>query len=40
MRGDGTILYGLMHGTISDETGGKLAAVTPSFYLIELLNNY
>lgn len=28
-----TILYGIIHGTISDQTGGKLAAITPSFYL-------
>ena len=28
-----TICYGFMHGTISDNTGGKLAAVTPASYL-------
>ncbi len=28
-----TTCFGIMHGTISDETGGKLAAVTPSHYL-------
>ena len=28
-----TICYGFMHGTLSDNTGGKLAAVTPAFYL-------
>lgn len=28
-----TVCAGLIHGTISDETGGKLAAVTPSYYL-------
>jgi hypothetical protein len=38
MRGNGTTLYGLMHSTISDATGGKLAAVTPSYFLVELLN--
>ena len=32
-----TICYGIMHGTISDETGGKLALVTPSYYLDDLL---
>ena len=31
-----TICYGIMHGTIGDETGGKLAAVTPSYYLDDL----
>ena len=30
---DKTILHGVIHGTISDETGGKLAAVTPCKYL-------
>jgi hypothetical protein len=28
-----TYCLGLMHGTISDQTGGKLAAVTPAHYL-------
>jgi hypothetical protein len=30
---DKTYCLGLMHGTISDQTGGKLAAVTPAHYL-------
>lgn len=34
--GRGTICYGIIHGTISDETGGKIAAITPSFYISEL----
>ena len=33
----GTTCYGIMHGTISDDTGGKLAAVTPSYYLFDLI---
>ena len=37
-KGTGTICYGLIHGTISDDTGGKIAAITPSFYILELLN--
>ncbi len=32
-----TICHGIMHGTISDATGGKLAAVTPTFYVKGLL---
>lgn len=28
-----TILHGIVHGTISDPTGGKLAAITPCKYL-------
>lgn len=35
--GDKTILLGIMHGTFSDNTGGKLAAVTPTYYLFDLL---
>lgn len=35
--GTGTICYGLIHGTISDETGGKIAAMTPSYYVVQLL---
>lgn len=33
----GTRCHGIMHGTISDNTGGKLAAVTPSFHLFDLI---
>ncbi len=32
-----TWCYGFMHGTMSDATGGKIAMVTPSFYLRDLL---
>jgi len=35
--GDGTKLFGIIHGTVSDETGGKLAAVTPSFYISDTI---
>jgi len=34
--GDQTILIGVMHGTYSDNTGGKLAAITPSYYIFDL----
>lgn len=37
MTGSGTMIYGILHGTISDQTGGKLAAVTPSYYLFDLI---
>ena len=30
---DRTICYGIMHGTLADNTGGKLAVVTPASYL-------
>lgn len=36
--GEGTIMHAIIHGTLSDDTGGKLAAVTPTFYLFDLLN--
>jgi len=35
--GGGSVLYGVMHGTISDSTGGKIAMVTPAFYVHELM---
>lgn len=35
--GDKTILIGVMHGTYSDNTGGKIAAITPSYYIFDLL---
>lgn len=31
------MLIGIVHGTTSDKTGGKLAIITPSFYIWELL---
>ena len=33
-----TFLIGIMHGTQSDNTGGKMACVIPSYYIIELIN--
>lgn len=35
--GGGTRLFGLVHGTLSDDTGGKLAAVVPSAFIIEAI---
>jgi len=32
-----TICHGIMHGTISDNTGGKLAAVTPCTYVKDII---
>jgi S1-C subfamily serine protease len=37
MTGSGTKLLGFIHGTISDETGGKLSAITPAYYLSDLM---
>ncbi|MDD4995839.1 MAG: serine protease [Candidatus Omnitrophica bacterium] len=36
--GSGTKLVGIMHGTLSDPTGGKLAAVVPSYFIVETIN--
>lgn len=38
--GSGTCFYGVMHGTISDNTGGKIAMVTPSYYVHELFSSF
>lgn len=32
-----TICYGIMHGTMVDNTGGKIALVTPTYYLKDLI---
>ncbi len=32
-----TICHGIMHGTISDNTGGKIAAVTPCSYVKDIV---
>lgn len=37
--GNGTCFYGIMHGTISDDTGGKIALVTPAYYIHELFDS-
>ena len=34
---DKTRCHGIMHGTMSDNTGGKIAMVTPAFYLSDLI---
>ena len=35
--GGGAKCVGLINGTISDDTGGKMAAVTPSIYILETI---
>lgn len=37
ITGGGTMIHGILHGTISDQSGGKLAAVTPSYYLFDII---
>ena len=34
MTKEKTWCHGIMHGTMSDNTGGKIALVTPAFYLV------
>jgi len=33
----GTFIYGIMHGTMSDNTGGKMAVVTPAYYILDII---
>lgn len=33
-----TWCHGFMHGTMSDQTGGKIALVTPAFYLPDIID--
>ena len=33
-----TWCHGFMHGTMSDQTGGKIALVTPAFYLLDIID--
>ena len=35
-----TWCHGIMHGTMSDNTGGKIALVTPAFYLKDIMCGY
>ncbi|MFA5261462.1 MAG: trypsin-like peptidase domain-containing protein [Candidatus Omnitrophota bacterium] len=35
--GSGTKLWGLIHGTSSDSSGGKLAVVVPSYFILETI---
>ena len=32
-----TILHGIVHGTMSDDTGGKISLITPMFYVKDLI---
>ena len=37
IKKDKTLCHGIMHGTMSDNTGGKIAMVTPAFYLKDII---
>ncbi len=37
MTKDKTWCHGITHGTTTDETGGKLALITPAYYLADLI---
>ncbi|MBX2932013.1 MAG: hypothetical protein KF781_08720 [Chitinophagaceae bacterium] len=37
--GNKTIFLGVVHGTQADNTGGKLAAITPSYYIWDILKD-
>jgi len=32
-----TICYGIMHGTLGDNSGGKLSIVTPAYYITQII---
>jgi hypothetical protein len=38
--GSVTLFIGIVHGTQGDNSGGKLAAITPSFYINDLLKEF
>lgn len=38
MTKEKTWCHGIMHGTMSDNTGGKIAMVTPAFYLKDIID--
>ena len=40
MTKEKTWCHGIMHGTMSDNTGGKIALVTPAFYLKDIMRGY
>ena len=40
MTKEKTWCHGIMHGTMSDNTGGKIALVTPTFYLKDIMRGY
>ena len=39
MAGKTTLMIGIVHGTYGDSTGGKLAAITPSYYISDLFKD-
>ena len=39
MGGKKTLMIGIVHGTKGDSTGGKLAAITPSYYIFDLFKD-
>lgn len=39
-RSGGITCHGLVHGTISDDTGGKFAAVVPSIFVHQLIDQW
>lgn len=37
INGNGARVYGIIHGTLSDSTGGKITVVTPIYYLFDII---
>ena len=34
---EGAVCYGIVHGTLADKSGGAMAAITPAYYLKDIL---
>lgn len=34
------LVVGLVHGTLSDDTGGKMGAIVPSYYILEAIEQF
>ena len=39
-RSSGSTCYGLVHGTLSDGTGGKFAAIVPALFIRQVIDQY
>lgn len=39
-RSSGSTCYGLVHGTISDKTGGKFAAIVPALFIRQVIDQF
>ena len=40
LRPSMALVVGLVHGTLSDDTGGKMGAIVPSYYILETIEQF